>query len=354
MLDSLQIANYIDYFIQILLGILFIYLLFDRFVKDMTIYDLMTLRTGHADKITFKFEPVQLQNEQNSETIFTSADLYLSIIIPTNNMISTISSNLETIIQYFFIRSSDSNFTWEIIVSDDGSFDGTPERVLEFCSKYSCVHLLRQQNSLGVGASIQAAVSYARGRYIFVIDPNFSSLISEFSQLESQILLFQINPTQSLIEKNTISNHLNSNVPTLSYEENTFSKNQIIIFGKRLSLKSSFPLYSLFTSILGVSKDTSQVVDFNCIFFLVNRQAARMIFPNLHTTDQCFLFEMYYLAKRMTMNIDFLTIQGGSTSIQPSFNINPFMSLISMSFFYPSKLWSIKNKSTIPNIENEV
>ncbi|MBF0172580.1 MAG: glycosyltransferase family 2 protein [Magnetococcales bacterium] len=86
----------------------------------------------------------------------------VSIVIPAYNEEAFIGELLRKIVE---VPLSDIGFTAEMIVVDDGSTDGTANRVREFDG----VRLIQQRNQ-GKGAAVQRGIGEATGDYVLVQD----------------------------------------------------------------------------------------------------------------------------------------------------------------------------------------
>ncbi|KHF25382.1 glycosyltransferase [Solemya velum gill symbiont] len=96
----------------------------------------------------------------------TSADS-LSIVIPLYNEIESIDALLERVTA----AMRGSFYPWELILVDDGSSDGTPQRVSELIDQYGKhVHLLELHRNYGQTAAMQAGIDYSSGKYIVTMD----------------------------------------------------------------------------------------------------------------------------------------------------------------------------------------
>lgn len=85
---------------------------------------------------------------------------YLTIIVPVYNETNTILKILNKI--------SNIKIKKQIIIVDDGSTDGTREKLLKIKKKN--FKLLFHRNNLGKGAAINTAQKYVRGRYVVIQD----------------------------------------------------------------------------------------------------------------------------------------------------------------------------------------
>jgi len=86
-----------------------------------------------------------------------------SIIVTAYNQVSTIAQTIESIL------SQNCNFSFEIIIGDDCSTDGTRAVCLEYYTKYpKIIHLLFHEINRGVAANFVLCVKKALGKYISI------------------------------------------------------------------------------------------------------------------------------------------------------------------------------------------
>jgi len=86
----------------------------------------------------------------------------LSIIIPCYNEKNTIAEVLRRI-------NNEVKISFEVIVVDDGSSDGTKQILEDLKSKYNFVFLHHNEN-LGKGQAIKTALSFVSGDYLIIQD----------------------------------------------------------------------------------------------------------------------------------------------------------------------------------------
>lgn len=86
----------------------------------------------------------------------------ISVIIPAYNVEKYISDCINSVINQTFQDI-------EIIITDDGSTDRTPEIIEEFCKKNKKIIFLKN-NHQGVSAARNTALKHAKGEYISFID----------------------------------------------------------------------------------------------------------------------------------------------------------------------------------------
>lgn len=104
---------------------------------------------------------------------------FLSVIIPSFNEQNNIQRNvLEEVVTYL----SQQNYTYEVILSDDGSTDGTVEQLKIFADKYPFVSLLANKHA-GKGPTVRAGMLAARGQWRLFTDFDQSTPLSELEAL---------------------------------------------------------------------------------------------------------------------------------------------------------------------------
>ncbi len=105
----------------------------------------------------------------------------LSIIIPNYNEKENLEAGaLDKVTSYL----SEAPFTWEVIISDDGSTDGSRDLVADFVKKHSSFRLLKNLHG-GKAAAIAAGVAAARGEIILFTDMDQSTPLKEIEKLLS-------------------------------------------------------------------------------------------------------------------------------------------------------------------------
>ena len=109
----------------------------------------------------------------------------VSVVIPAYNARDYIAETLESALNQRF-------HSFEIIVVDDGSTDGTHAIVEKYCDRG--VVLLRQPNS-GVGAARNRALSVAQGEFVTLLD---SDDLWEPDYLQTMIAFLNQNPGVSI------------------------------------------------------------------------------------------------------------------------------------------------------------
>ena len=101
-----------------------------------------------------------LRPEYNDRKIDKSLDL--SIIVPVYNYVDLIEENIQSIL------NQKTDFSYELILVDDGSTDGSRDIVLKYQSRKN-VKVILQQNK-GIAEARNIGIDNAAGRYLMFID----------------------------------------------------------------------------------------------------------------------------------------------------------------------------------------
>jgi dolichyl-phosphate beta-glucosyltransferase len=105
---------------------------------------------------------------------------YLSVIIPAYNEAKNFNRGaLDEVTQYLKKQS----FSWEVILSDDGSSDNTVELLQAFAAKHPGVRLIENPHQ-GKGPTVSAGMLAAKGKYRLFTDFDQSTPLEEFEKFE--------------------------------------------------------------------------------------------------------------------------------------------------------------------------
>ncbi len=99
---------------------------------------------------------------------------HLSVVIPAYNEEHRLGATLERVLDYL----GSQPYTWELVIVDDGSRDGTAQVAREIAAG-GPVRVLRNEPNRGKGFSIRRGMLEARGRYRLFSDADLSTPIEE-------------------------------------------------------------------------------------------------------------------------------------------------------------------------------
>ena len=102
----------------------------------------------------------------------------LSVIIPAYNESSRIIPTIERITQYLASRK----ITYELLVVDDGSSDGTDKTIQKLAQADDSIRLLRNEINKGKGNAVKRGVVSSWGELVFFTDADLSTPIEEIEK----------------------------------------------------------------------------------------------------------------------------------------------------------------------------
>jgi dolichyl-phosphate beta-glucosyltransferase len=109
--------------------------------------------------------------------------LDISIVIPAFNEEQRLRPTVEEAVQYFRARQS----SFEIVVVDDGSRDGTSRLVSEMEITTPQLRLIRLAANRGKGYAVRTGILNSRGARVLIADADGSTPIAEVERLEEAL-----------------------------------------------------------------------------------------------------------------------------------------------------------------------
>lgn len=104
---------------------------------------------------------------------------FLSVIIPSYNEVKNIKRGVLSEVISFLKKQS---YTWEVILSDDGSTDETPELLDSFAKNHNHVTVLHNPHA-GKGPTVQSGMLAAKGEWRLFTDFDQSTPLAEIDKL---------------------------------------------------------------------------------------------------------------------------------------------------------------------------
>ena len=99
---------------------------------------------------------------------------FLSLVIPAYNEEQRLRLTLERITAFLSAR----DYSWEVVVADDGSVDATGQIVADFAAAWPQIRLLSLPHR-GKGGAVKAGMLAAAGEYRFLCDADLSMSIDQ-------------------------------------------------------------------------------------------------------------------------------------------------------------------------------
>lgn len=222
-------------------------------------------------------------NEKQEKCLFPSindpASVELSVIVPAYNEEERLPMMMDEALEYLEERKKKlKSFTYEVIVVDDGSKDKTTQIAQSYCNKYGSdkIRVLTLAKNRGKGGAIRLGMFSARGRYLLFADADGASKFSDFTKLENEMKNMKKDSSNRAVVCGSRA-HL---------EEESIAQRSFF----RTILMKGFHFVVWFLCVRGI-KDTQ------CGFKLLSREAAVLLFSNLHVERWAFDVDMLFLAQ---------------------------------------------------------
>ncbi|MEE2700954.1 MAG: dolichyl-phosphate beta-glucosyltransferase [Chloroflexota bacterium] len=195
---------------------------------------------------------------------------FLSIIIPAYNEAVRILPTLHQVTEYL----AKQQYSWEVIVADDGSTDKTGDLVSTFIREVAGVTLLSLPHR-GKGGAVRAGMLQAQGEYRFLCDADLSMPIEQIERfLPPQLEGFEI---------------------ALGSRE-VFGARRIDEPSRRHIMGRIFNWLVRALAVRGIG-------DTQCGFKCFQREAVEVLFSRQETNGFAFDIEVLFLAQKMEMRL---------------------------------------------------
>ncbi len=294
------------------------------------------MRNRHPLSFTHLYPDPSITNKEGKTAHFTFPSIYdaasvtLSVIVPAYNEALRLPKMLNETLQILTDRAvaaaaNDSNFTFEIIIVDDGSSDATCDVVLETIATAGSdrVRLLRLPYNMGKGGAVQQGVLHSRGKHILFADADGASDFTCLPRLEAALARVESNGLGAAIGSRA---HL---------QEDAVAERKWY----RTLLMRGF--HFLVHSLSGVR----HVKDTQCGFKLFTRKTALVLFTNQRLTRWCFDVELLYSAAALAIPVEEVAINweevdGSKVNLMDaSFTMARDLAVIRLA--YTSGVWDI-------------
>ena len=108
--------------------------------------------------------------------------MFLSVIIPAYNEEKNLKKGALDLVYDFL---SGQNFSWEVLIIDDGSLDKTVREAKEYCRRHNGFRVLEEPHR-GKGGTVIAGMLKAKGEHVLFTDMDQATPISEVSKFLPQ------------------------------------------------------------------------------------------------------------------------------------------------------------------------
>ncbi|KAI9014144.1 nucleotide-diphospho-sugar transferase [Hyaloraphidium curvatum] len=208
----------------------------------------------------------------------------LSVIVPSYNETKRLAGMLTDALRYCRAREKErKGFTFEVIVVDDGSRDGTSECALDFAAAANApeIRVLTFERNRGKGGAVTQGMLHARGEYLLFADADGATRFDDLTALLDKA---------KAIERDGLAIAIGS-------RSHLVSTDAVV---KRSALRNFLMRgFHLYVYIVGVR----DIEDTQCGFKLFSRAAAKLIFPRMHVEGWIFDVEILILAEKIGIPI---------------------------------------------------
>ncbi|KAF9494881.1 glycosyltransferase family 2 protein [Pleurotus eryngii] len=222
-------------------------------------------------------------------TLSGPSEVDLTVVIPAFNETSRLPSMLSTTIDHLTSVSAKSKRTYEIVVVDDGSSDGTTALSLKLAGEYpgSDIRVVTLEKNLGKGGAVRHGMLHGRGKRLLMVDADGASRFEDLESLwkamddlgPGDAPSFVVGSRAHLVRTEAVVKSLN------------------ITPNSQRSVLRNILMYGLHTILRVVG--VGHVRDTQCGFKLFSRAAAQQIFPAQHLPTWIFDVELLLLAKEL-------------------------------------------------------
>jgi dolichyl-phosphate beta-glucosyltransferase len=118
------------------------------------------------------------------------AECDISLVVPAYKETERLPVMMRETLSYLQTRvEKDPSFTYEIIVVDDGSGDGTTECALAYSEEHGAelVRVLRLAKNRGKGGAVKMGVLSSRGKRVLMVDADAATEITDLGKLETML-----------------------------------------------------------------------------------------------------------------------------------------------------------------------
>eukprot|EP01083_Nonionella_stella_P143780 447558_1 len=234
------------------------------------------------------FEFIDPKNGEKREfpSVFDDSSVSLSLVVPSYNESNPkrLPKMMKETMHYLEQRyAEDEDFTYEVIIVDDGSSDNTTEIGLEFSRKFSTekVRVLTFPVNQGKGFAVQQGMLHARGASLLMVDADGASEITHLARLEGALGRAMTGATGSAAAVGS-----RAHLQEAAEVERAWYRNLLM---------HGFHLLTLMC--VGGIRDTQ------CGFKLFSREAAQRIFPSQKIRRWCFDVELLFIASQLEIPV---------------------------------------------------
>jgi glycosyltransferase involved in cell wall biosynthesis len=126
----------------------------------------------------------------------------ISVVIPCHNE----EAGIDRCLQHVVAQSGYQGLVQEILVVDDGSNDRSPEIVLAFAREHPGVHLVTNQENLGLAKSVNRGFSLAKSEFVLVLHAD--CILEDRDYLAAMVRIAAASPQTAVVTSRYVIKNL--------------------------------------------------------------------------------------------------------------------------------------------------
>lgn len=154
-----------------------------------------------------EIQPTSPSTQPKPPSIFYPATKTISFIIPAYNEEDRLGSTLDEVLSFLMSRRNriGPHFTYEVIIVDDGSKDGTVRVASAFVKKhgFDAVRVLKVVSNRGKGHAVKRGMLISRGERMLLMDADGATKLQDLELLERELDNIETIPAISSSDQNT-------------------------------------------------------------------------------------------------------------------------------------------------------
>jgi len=302
----------------------------------------------YANHESFYKEPLAKGELRCFPSVFDKASKTISLVVPAYNEEFRIPKMLDESLEFmekWAAEKGNEQFTYEIIVVDDGSQDQTCKVVYEFVEKVGTekLRLVSMGSNQGKGAAIRKGMLSCRGEYALMVDADGATDIKDAKRLLERIKAKEVCKSIGTWQ---FEGKFGAAIGSRAHmEEDSVAKRQLY----RTILMYGFHFFVWLLCSRNI-KDTQ------CGFKLFTRDTVRVLFPNMRLERWAFDTELVILAEKLGIPLEEVAVTWqevpGSKLIQSKLDVittslSMLRDMLIVRLCYVVGIWKIQDPGAI-------